>query len=61
MGGLVRHPKGRAFEYARSAKALALAGRTWDHRIDLVLQAGEAVRGALADEAAVEMPAGVAE
>jgi len=34
----------RAFEYARAAKALTLAGHTWDHRIDLVLQAGEAVR-----------------
>jgi hypothetical protein len=35
----------RAFEYARPAKALTLAGHTWDHRVDLVLQAGEAVRG----------------
>jgi hypothetical protein len=34
----------RAFDYARSAKALTLSGHTWDSRIDLVLAAGEAVR-----------------
>jgi Glycosyl transferases group 1 len=34
----------RAFEYARGAKAITLAGHTWDRRIDLILQAGEAVR-----------------
>ncbi|THD70282.1 glycosyltransferase [Phenylobacterium sp.] len=34
----------RAFEYARGAKATTLAGHTWDQRIDLILQAGEAVR-----------------
>jgi hypothetical protein len=34
----------RAFEYARGAKAITLAGHTWDRRIDLILEAGEAVR-----------------
>ncbi|HZZ33724.1 MAG TPA: glycosyltransferase [Phenylobacterium sp.] len=34
----------RAFEYARGAKALTLGGHTWDQRIDLILQAAEAVR-----------------
>jgi len=34
----------RAFAHARAAKAITLGGHTWDHRIDLVLQAGEAVR-----------------
>jgi hypothetical protein len=34
----------RAFDYARRAKAITLAGHTWDQRIDLVLHAGEAVR-----------------
>ncbi len=36
----------RAFDYARRAKAIALAGHTWDRRVDLILAAGEAVRGA---------------
>jgi hypothetical protein len=34
----------RAFEYARGAKAITLAGHTWDRRIDLILEAGAAVR-----------------
>lgn len=34
----------RAFSYARSAKALTLADHTWDSRVDLILQAAEAVR-----------------
>lgn len=36
----------RCFDYARGAKALTLAGHTWDQRIDLILKAGEAVRAA---------------
>jgi hypothetical protein len=35
----------RAFEMARRAKAKTLAQHTWDQRIGLVLEAGEAVRG----------------
>jgi hypothetical protein len=35
----------RCFEYARSAKALTLAGHTWDAQVDQILAAGEAVRG----------------
>jgi len=34
----------RCFDYARSAKAMTLAGHTWDRQIDQILQAGEAVR-----------------
>jgi hypothetical protein len=34
----------RAFEMARGAKALTIAGHTWDRRIDLILDAAEAVR-----------------
>jgi hypothetical protein len=36
----------RCFEYARSAKAVTLAGHTWDRQIDRILAAGEAVRTA---------------
>jgi hypothetical protein len=35
----------RCFEYARSAKAVTLAGHTWDAQIGQILAAGEAVRG----------------
>jgi hypothetical protein len=38
----------RCFDYARSAKALTLAGHTWDQRIDLILKAADAVRGSQA-------------
>ena len=34
----------RCFDYARSAKATTLAAHTWDHQVDQILQAGEAVR-----------------
>ena len=34
----------RAFQMARGAKALTLAGHTWDVRIDQILQAAETVR-----------------
>ena len=34
----------RCFDYARSAKAVTLAGHTWDRQIDQILQAGQAVR-----------------
>jgi hypothetical protein len=34
----------RTFEQARRAKAVTLAGHTWDRRIEQVLAAGEAVR-----------------
>ncbi|HEX3365736.1 glycosyltransferase [Phenylobacterium sp.] len=34
----------RLFEQARGAKAITLAGHTWDQRIDLILQAADAVR-----------------
>jgi hypothetical protein len=34
----------RCFDYARSAKAVTLAGHTWDRQIEQILQAGEAVR-----------------
>jgi hypothetical protein len=34
----------RCFAYARGAKALTLAGHTWDRRIDQILEAAAAVR-----------------
>lgn len=34
----------RCFDYARSAKAVTLAGHTWDRQIDQIVAAGEAVR-----------------
>ncbi|MGH6911658.1 MAG: glycosyltransferase family protein [Phenylobacterium sp.] len=34
----------RCFDYARSAKAVTLAGHTWDVQVEQILQAGEAVR-----------------
>ena len=36
----------RAFEYARAAKALTLAGHTWDRQIGQILTAADAVRRA---------------
>ena len=35
----------RAFEYARAAKAVTLAGHTWDRQINQILNAADAVRG----------------
>jgi hypothetical protein len=43
LGALAADPE-RCFGYARSAKALTLAGHTWDHRIDLILEAADAVK-----------------
>jgi len=43
LASLVADPQ-RCFDYARSAKAMTLAGHTWDRQIDQILQAGEAVR-----------------
>ena len=43
LAGLVADPQ-RCFDYARSAKAMTIAGHTWDRQIDQILQAGEAVR-----------------
>ena len=34
----------RCFDYARSAKAVTLAGHTWDQGIDRILEAADAVR-----------------
>lgn len=34
----------RCLDYARSAKAVTLAGHTWDVQVEQILQAGEAVR-----------------
>jgi hypothetical protein len=43
LASLVAEPQ-RCFDYARSAKAMTLAGHTWDRQIDQILVAGEAVR-----------------
>jgi hypothetical protein len=43
LASLVAEPQ-RCFDYARSAKAMTLAGHTWDRQIDQILAAGEAVR-----------------
>jgi hypothetical protein len=44
LAALAADPE-RCFEYARSAKAVTLAGHTWDAQIGQILAAGEAVRG----------------
>jgi hypothetical protein len=43
LKALAQDPQ-RCFEYARSAKAMTLAGHTWDRQVDQILAAGEDVR-----------------